>query len=75
MKLNDNKVEEKVFTINNVEYKESELSLETKNDVIILNDLKQKKLVRSIELEQTDMLIASYGKRIDEALANIKKDN
>lgn len=75
MKLNDNKVEEKVFTINNVEYKESELSLETKNDVIILNDLKQKKLVRSIELEQTDMLIASYGKRIDEALAKIKKDN
>jgi hypothetical protein len=75
MKLNENKTEEKVFTINNVEYKESELSLETKNDVIILNDLKQKKLVRSIELEQTDMLIASYGKRIDEALANIKKDN
>jgi hypothetical protein len=71
----ENKTEEKVFTINNVEYKESELSLETKNDVIILNDLKQKKLVRSIELEQTDMLIASYGKRIDEALANIKKDN
>ena len=71
----ENKTEEKVFTINNVEYKESELSLETKNDVIILNDLKQKKLVRSIELEQTDMLIASYGKRIDEALAKIKKDN
>ena len=71
----ENKTEEKVFTINNVEYKESELTLETKNDVIILNDLKQKKLVRSIELEQTDMLIASYGKRIDEALAKIKKDN
>ena len=75
MKLNENKTEEKVFTINNVQYKESELSLETKNDVIILNDLKQKKLVRSIELEQTDMLIASYGKRIDEAVAKIKKDN
>ena len=71
----ENKTEEKVFTINNVEYKESELSLETNNDIIILNDLKQKKLVRSIELEQTDMLIASYGKRIDEALAKIKKDN
>lgn len=71
----ENKTEEKVFTINNVEYKESELTLETKNDVIILNDLKQKKLVRTIELEQTDMLIASYGKRIDEALAKIKKDN
>lgn len=71
----ENKTEEKVFTINNVQYKESELSLETKNDVIILNDLKQKKLVRSIELEQTDMLIASYGKRIDEAVAKIKKDN
>lgn len=71
----ENKKEEKVFTINNVEYKESELSLETKNDVIILNDLKQKKLMKTIELDQTSMLIESYSKRIDKAIAEIKKDN
>ena len=71
----ENKKEEKVFTINNVEYKESELSLETKNDVIILNDLKQKKLMKTIELDQTAMLIESYSKRIDKAIAEIKKDN
>lgn len=71
----ENKTEEKIFTINNVEYKESELSLETKNDVIILNDLKQKKLMKTIELDQTAMLIESYSKRIDKAIAEIKKDN
>jgi hypothetical protein len=71
----ENKKEEKIFTINDVEYKESELSQDTKNDVIILNDLKQKKLMKTIELDQTSMLIESYSKRIDTAIAEIKKDN
>lgn len=71
----ENKKEEKIFTINDVEYKESELSQDTKNDVIILNDLKQKKLMKTIELDQTAMLIESYSKRIDTAIAEIKKDN
>ncbi len=71
----ENKTEEKIFTINDVEYKESELSQDTKNDVIILNDLKQKKLMKTIELDQTTMLIESYSKRIDKAIAEIKKDN
>lgn len=71
----ENKTEEKIFTINDVEYKESELSQDTKNDVIILNDLKQKKLMKTIELDQTSMLIESYSKRIDKAIAEIKKDN
>lgn len=71
----ENKTEEKIFTINNVEYKESELSQDTKNDVIILNDLKQKKLMKTIELDQTTMLIESYSKRIDNAIAEIKKDS
>ena len=70
----ENKKEEKIFTINDVEYKESELSQDTKNDVIILNDLKQKKLMKTIELDQTAMLIESYSKRIDKAIAEIKKD-
>ena len=71
----ENKTEEKIFTINDVEYKESELSQDTKNDVIILNDLKQKKLIKTIELDQSTMLIESYSKRIDKAIAEIKKDN
>lgn len=71
----ENKTEEKIFTINDVEYKESELSQDTKNDVIILNDLKQKKLIKTIEIDQTTMLIESYSKRIDKAIAEIKKDN
>lgn len=71
----ENKTEEKIFTINDVEYKESELSQDTKNDVIILNDLKQKKLIKTIEVDQTTMLIESYSKRIDKAIAEIKKDN
>jgi len=70
----ENKTEEKIFTINDVEYKESELSQDTKNDVIILNDLKQKKLMKTIELDQTTMLIESYSKRIDKAISEIKKD-
>lgn len=71
----DNKVEDKIITIDNKEYKESELSPTVKQNLAILGDCNNKKILASLEVAKNDILIGEYSKRINEELdkLNAKK--
>ena len=69
------KVEETIYTVDGVDYKESQLSFNTKNAIVIVNDLRQKQLIKSTELDQINMLIDGYMGRIHDDLREIEKDS
>ena len=68
------KIEERIYTVDGVDYKESQLSFNTKNAMVIVNDLKQKQLIKSTELDQINMLIDGYMGRIHDDLREISKN-
>jgi outer membrane protease len=68
------KVEERTYTVDGVDYKESQLSFNTKNAIVIVNDLKQKQLIKSTELDQINMLIDGYMGRIHDELREISEN-
>mgnify|MGYP006956422306 FL=1 len=68
----DIKVEDKIITIDNKEYKESELSPTVKNNLAILGDCNNKKILASLDVAKNDILIAEYSKRINDELDKLK---
>ena len=72
---NNGKVEDKIITIDNKEYKESELSPTVKHNLAILGDCNNKKILAGLEVAKNDILIGEYSKRINEELdkLNAKK--
>ena len=71
--INDIKVEDKIITIDDKEYKESELSPTVKNNLAILGDCNNKKILASLEVNKNDILIAEYSKRINDELDILNK--
>ena len=61
-------IEDKVITINDKEYKESELSPTIKQNLAILGDCNNKKIIASLDVAKNDILIAEYSKRINDEL-------
>jgi hypothetical protein len=60
--------EERTYTIDEVEYKESELSVELKNIITARAEIVQSKVRHQIELEKIDVLTDYYNKKIKELL-------
>jgi len=71
--IKDIKVEDKIITIDDKKYKESELSPTVKNNLAILGDCNNKKILASLEVNKNDILIAEYSKRINDELDILNK--
>ena len=69
----DIKVEDKIITINDKEYKESELSPTIKHNLAVLGDCNNKKILASLDVAKNDILIAEYSKRINDELDVLNK--
>jgi len=65
-------IEDKVITINDKEYKESELSPTIKQNLAILGDCNNKKIIASLDVAKNDILIGEYSKRINDELEQLK---
>ena len=65
-------IEDKVITINDKEYKESERSPTIKQNLAILGDCNNKKIIASLDVAKNDILIAEYSKRINDELEQLK---
>lgn len=60
--------QEKTYTIDNIEYKESELPLELRNIITARAEIIQSKVRHEIELEKIQVLTDYYNKKIRELL-------
>jgi hypothetical protein len=60
--------QEKTYTIDNIEYKESELPLELRNIITARAEIIQSKVRHEIELEKISVLTEYYNKKIKELL-------
>jgi|GEM_PF-5432756 len=64
--------EDKFITINDKQYKESELSPLIKQNLAILTDCNNKKILATLDVNKNDILIAEYSKRINVELEKLK---
>jgi len=64
--------EDKFITINDKQYKESELSPLIKQNLAILTDCNNKKILATLDVNKNDILIAEYSKRINVELDKLK---
>mgnify|MGYP003122487471 CR=1 FL=1 len=64
--------EDKFITINDKQYKESELSPIIKQNLAILTDCNNKKILATLDVNKNDILIAEYSKRINIELDKLK---
>ena len=67
------KIEEKTFTIDGKEYKESELSARCRNIIFSRSEIQQSKVRHEMEIEKIDVLTNYYNIEIKKELENIKK--
>jgi len=63
--------EEKTYTIDGKEYKESELSLRCKNVIVARAEIQQSKVRHEIELEKIEVLTNYYNEQIKKELEQI----
>ena len=61
-------IEERTFTIDGKEYKESDLSLRCRNIIVARAEIQQSKTRHEIELEKIDVLTAHYNNKIQEGI-------
>jgi len=69
----DKKVEDKIITIDDKKYKESDLSPAVKQNLAILGDCNNKKILATLDVNKNDILIAEYSKRINAELDILNK--
>ena len=65
--------EERTYTIDGKEYKESELSLELRNIIIARQEIVQSKIRHEIELEKITVLTDYYNNKIKKGLEEYNK--
>jgi hypothetical protein len=70
---NNGKVEDKIITIDDKKYKESDLSPAVKQNLAILGDCNNKKILATLDVNKNDILIAEYSKRINAELDILNK--
>ena len=63
--------EEKTYTIDGKEYKESELSLRCRNIIVARAEIQQSKVRHEIELEKIEVLTNYYNEQIKKELEQI----
>ena len=63
--------EEKTYTIDGKEYKESELSLRCRNVIVARAEIQQSKIRHEIELEKIEVLTNHYNNEIKKELDQI----
>ena len=69
----DKKVEDKIITIDDKKYKESDLSPAVKQNLAILGDCNNKKILATLDVNKNDIFIAEYSKRINAELDILNK--
>jgi hypothetical protein len=68
MSDNKNEVQERTINIDGKDYKESELPNTVINNIAILSDINNKKMLTSIDLDKLNILSATYSKRISDEM-------
>lgn len=68
MSDNKNEVQERKINIDGKDYKESELPNTVINNIAILSDINNKKMLTSIDLDKLNILSANYSKRISDEM-------
>ena len=68
MSDNKNEVQERTINIDGKDYKESELPNTVINNIAILSDINNKKMLTSIDLDKLNILSANYSKRISDEM-------
>ncbi len=68
----ENQTQEKIYTIDGIDYKDSELSIRVKNSMVARQEVLNAKVRHEIELEKIDVLVSHYNKVIKEEIE--KKD-
>ena len=63
--------EEKSYTIDGKEYKESELSLDVRNTIVARAEIQQSKVRHEIELEKIEVLTNYYNEQIKKELEQL----
>ena len=63
--------EEKTYTIDGKEYKESELSLRCRNVIVARAEIQQSKVRHEIELEKIEVLTNYYNEQIKKELEQL----
>jgi len=62
---------EKTYTIDGKEYKESQLSLRCKNVIVARSEIQQSKVRHEVELEKIEVLTNYYNEQIKKELEKI----
>ena len=62
---------ERVWTIDNKEYKDSELSIEIRNTLVARQEILQSKIRHEVELEKIQVLENYYNDKIRKEVENI----
>lgn len=65
--------EERTFTIDGKEYKESDLSLELRNTIVARAEIQQSKVRHTMELEKIEVLTNYYNEKIKKGLEESSK--
>lgn len=65
--------EERTFTIDGKEYKESDLSLEVRNTIVARAEIQQSKVRHTMELEKIEVLTNYYNEKIKKGLEESSK--
>ena len=65
--------EERTFTIDGKEYKESDLSLEVRNTIVARAEIQQSKVRHTMELEKIEVLTNYYNEKIKKGLEESNK--
>ena len=68
MSDNKNEVKERTINIDGKDYKESELPNTVINNIAILSDINNKKMLTSIDLDKLNILSDTYSKRISDEM-------
>ena len=71
--MSENIIEEKKFTIDGKEYKESELTTRCRNIIFSRSEIQQSKVRHEMEIEKIDVLTNYYNMEIKKELENTKK--
>jgi len=67
------KIEEKTFTIDGKDYKESELSTRCRNIIFSRSEIQQSKVRHEMEIEKIDVLTNYYNMEIKKELDKTKQ--
>jgi len=66
---------ERVWTIDNKEYKDSELSIEIRNTLVARQEILQSKIRHEVELEKISVLENYYNDKIKKEIDSINGSN